>query len=260
MAWGYDPKNATVTGHELPTDLKKVTVEERLGEKLDLSLPFVSDEGDAVTLGQYFRKDRPVLLAMVYYNCPSLCNYHLNALTEGMRKLKWTSGEEFEVVAVSMNHRETAAVASKKKASYLKEYGRPSGERGWHFLTGTEANVNALAKQLGFSFTWLPEKEQYAHAAVAYVVTPAGKISRYIHGLNVDEQTLRLSLLEASNGKIGSIIEQVLLFCFQFDPQKSKYTLYAWNLVRVGALLTVLLLAIFLIPVWRRERNSSPRT
>jgi protein SCO1 len=259
-AWAYDPKKVEVTGHELPAQLEKVAVKEHLGEKLDLSLAFVSDEGEQVTLGQYFKKDRPVLMAMVYYTCPALCNYHLNALTEAMKKLKWTAGEEFEVVAVSMNHRETPDVAAKKKANYLREYGRPEGARGWHFLTGREANVKALADQLGFGFTWLPEKEQYAHASVAYVVTPGGKLSRYLYGLNVEEQTLRLSLLEASNGKIGSIIEQVLMFCFQFDPQKSKYTLYAWNLVRIGALMMVLLLAIFLVPVWLRERNSTPRT
>jgi protein SCO1/2 len=257
LAGAYDPKEVLVTGHELPTELQNVGIKEQhLGERLDLSLPFVSDTGEAVTLGQYFKKDRPVLMAMVYYTCPALCNYHLNALTEAMKQLKWTAGSEFEVVAVSMNHREGPDVAAKKKANYLKEYGRLQAVNGWHFLTGSEENVKKLAAQLGFTFRWLPEKEQYAHASVAYVVTPGGKISRYIYGLNVDEKTLRLSLLEASNGKIGTIIDQVMMFCFQFDPQKSKYTLYAWNLVRIMAILMVVLLATLLIPMWMRENKN----
>ena len=257
-ATAYDPKKVEVTGHELPQELTKVKIEQKVGSHLDLSLPFVSDTGENITLAKYFQTDRPVLMAMVYYTCPGLCNFHLNALTESMKKLNWTAGKEFEVVAVSMNHREGPEVAAKKKANYVAEYGRPGSISGWHFLTGSEANIKTLADQLGFQFNWLPEKEQYAHAAVAYVVTPGGKISRYIYGLDIDPKTLRLSLLEASSGKIGSVIDQVVMFCFQFDPQKNKYTLYAWNIMRIGAVLALLLLMAFLIPNLMRERNSLP--
>lgn len=252
----YDPSKPLVTGHELPKDLEGVGVEEHLGQQLDLSLPFVSDTGESVTLGKYFQGTKPVLMAMVYYTCPSLCNHHLNALNDTMKKLKWTAGNEFEIVAVSMNHREGPDVAAAKKKSYIEEYGRPESVNGWHFLTGNEENVKKLADQLGFKFRWIPDQEQYAHAAVAYVVTPGGQISRYLYGLAVDDETLRLSLLEASNGKIGTVIDQILLFCLQFDPAKNKYTLYAWNVMRLGGGITVLVLALLLVPIWLREKKA----
>lgn len=252
-AWAYDPKEVVVTGHELPKELAAVGVEEHLGAKLDPALQFTNEQGEVVPLGSFFHAGRPVLMAMVYYDCPSLCNFHLNGLTDQMKQLKWTTGKEFDVVAVSMNHRETPDLATKKKHNYLKAYGRPAGNDGWHFLVGDEANVKALADQLGFKFQWLEDKGQFAHAAVAYVITPDGKISRYLHGIQPELNTLKLSLLEASNGRIGSLVEQVLMFCFQFDPQKNKYTLYAWNLMRIGAILMVLLLAVLLVPTWLRE-------
>lgn len=256
----YDPSQPLVTGHELPADLEGVGVDEHLGEELDLSLPFVSDTGEEVTLGQYFQSHKPVLMAMVYYTCPSLCNHHLNALNDTMKKLEWTAGDQFEIVAVSMNHREGPDVAAAKKKTYIEAYGRPESADGWHFLTGTEENVKKLADQLGFKFRWIPDQEQYAHAAVAYVVTPGGKLSRYLYGLSVDDETLKLSLLEASDGKIGSVIDQILLFCLQFDPAKNKYTLYAWNVMRLGGGMTVLVLALLLVPIWLREKKKTRPT
>lgn len=254
-AHGYDPKNVTVTGHELPAELVSVGVDEHLGAQLDLSLKFRDDSGQEVPLGHYFHQGKPVLMAMVYYNCPSLCNYHLNGLTEILKSLKWTAGEKFEVVAISMDHSETPELALPKKKNYVAAYGRLESENGWHFLTGSKENVKAIADQLGFRFKWLEDKKQFAHAAVTYVVTPDGKISRYLHGIQPELNTLKLSLLEASNGKIGNAIEQVLMFCFKFDPTKNKYTLYAWNLMQIGAVMTVLLLAVFLLPVWWREQR-----
>src|SRR5690606_10278807 len=147
--------------------------------------------------GSFINGARPVLLAMVYYNCPSLCNLHLNGLTATMRELKWTTGREFDVVAVSMDPTETPDLAAKKKRNYLAEYGRESGAAGWKFLVGSDENVKKLAAQLGFRYKWLEDKGQFAHAAVTHVVTPGGKISRYLHGIQPDKQTLRLSLLEA---------------------------------------------------------------
>lgn len=249
--WAYDTK-VVVTGHDLPKDLENVGVKENLGSQLDLDLQFTNEFGHVVPLRSYFNTHKPVLMAMVYYTCPSLCNYHLNGLTEAMKELHWTTGTDFELVAVSMNASETPAVAGKKKHNYLELYGRPNGEKGWHFLVGSQANVQRLADQLGFQFRWLEDKQQYAHASVAYVVTPEGKISRYLHGIQIDPKTLKLSLLEASNGKIGSFFEQAVMFCFQFDPQKNKYTLAAWNIMRLGAFVMILLLAIFLVPAWWR--------
>lgn len=260
-AWAYDPVNQTVTGHALPPELQSVGVEEHLGAQLDLNLQFTDDKGVTGPLGRFFGGHKPVLMAMIYYNCPSLCSYHLNAINDTLKQLKWTTGDQFELVAVSMDHTESPELAAAKKHNYLTAYGRVEGEKGWHFLVGSEENVKKLADQLGFKFHWLPEKKQFAHAAVAYVITPDGKISRYLHGLGVDANTMRYSLLEASNGKIGSVIEQVMMFCFQFDPKKNKYTLYAWNIMRLGGILMVLVLAVLLVPLWWREnRFGRPRT
>jgi len=254
----YDTK-VLVTGKELPKELQNVGVEEHLGNQLDLDLPFTDDTGQKVTLRKYFQGGRkPVLMAMVYYTCPALCNYHLNGLTEAMKQLKWTTGKEFELVAVSMNHREGPDVAGPKKANYLKAYGRVEGNDGWHFLTGDEASVKKLAGELGFKFYWMEDKKQYAHASVSYVVTPDGRISRYLNGISVDPGTLKLSLLEASNGRIGTFVEHALMFCFQFNPVKGKYVLAAWKLMRYGGAFTVILLALIFIPVWWRERSASP--
>jgi protein SCO1 len=250
----YDTK-VNVTGHELPAELGSVGITEKQGQFIDKTLVFKDEQGRERPIGEFFHRRKPVLLAMVYYNCPSLCNFHLNGLTETMKALKWSTGREFELIAVSMDHNEGPELALAKKHNYLKLYDRANSELGWHFLTGSEANVKALADQIGFKFKWLPEKKQFAHAAVTHVLTPDGKISRYLHGIQPEVATLRMSLLEASNGKIGSIVDQMMMFCFQFNPEKNKYTLYAWNIMRLGAVMTVLLLALFLVPVWWREQR-----
>lgn len=250
----YDPNKTEVTGHELPKEFEGVGVEEHLGQQLDMSLPFFDDNGEKVTLGHFFNTGKPVLLAMVYYTCPSLCNLHLNGLTETLRDLKWTAGQDFDIVAVSMHPEERADVAAPKKENYVKAYGRVQSVNGWHFLTGENSSIQALAKQLGFKFKWVEEQQQFSHTSVAYAVTPGGQISRYLYGIKPDVQTVKLSLLEASKGKIGSFVEQVLLYCFHFDPKKNKYTIYAWNIMRMGAILTLLILSIILIPVWFRGK------
>jgi len=256
-AWAYDPNEVVVTGHELPKELENVGVAQTLGAPIDLSLEFTDDHGESGPLGRFFHKGKPVLLAMVYYSCPSLCNFHLNGLTDAIKNLKWNAGQEYEVVAISMNSAETSELAGAKKHNYLKAYGRPDAEKGWHFLVGRTENVQKLADQLGFRFKWLEDKQQYAHASVTYVMTPEGKISRYINGIQPDPTTLKLSMLEASGGGIGTVVEQAMLFCFQFNPAKNKYTLYAWNLMRIGAILMVLVLGVLLLPMWRREQMQN---
>ena len=237
--------------------LKNLGVKENLEAQLNLDRQFVNEKGETVALGKYFDGNRPVLLTMVYYSCPSLCNYHLNGLLDTFKGMKSPVGEDFQFVAVSMNHREDSDLASAKKDTYLEQLGQEGAAAGWHHLVGSEENVKALADELGFSFRWLPDQQEYAHPAVAYVVTPTGIISRYLYGIEFSSKTLRLSLVEAAAGKIGNVIDQIILFCFQFNPAKSKYTLYAYNLMRVMAGLTVLLLAVFLIPIWIRERRAT---
>lgn len=255
LAYAYDPANRLVTGHEKPRELVGVGITEKLGGTVDKNLQFVDDHGETVTLGQYFGK-KPVLFTIIYYNCPSLCNFHLNGLTEALTQLQWTVGNEFELVALTMNHREDAELAKQKKAAYVQDYGRPQSAEGWHFLTGSEENIAKVASQVGFGFKWLPDQKEYAHASAAQVLTPDGKISRYLHGIEFDPQTVKLSLLEASDGKIGNIIDQIVLYCFQFDPNKNKYTLYAFNVMQAGGLLIVLIMGLILIPLWMRERKA----
>lgn len=240
----------------VPAEMKDLGVDEQLGAKLNLDRQFTNEDGKLVPLKTYFDGTRPVLFTMVYYGCPSLCNYHLNGLLTTFKDMGTPVGQDFQFVAVSMNHREGPDLAGAKKETYLEELGQPGAENHWHHLVGTEENVKALADELGFKFRWLPEQQEYAHAAVAYVVTPEGVISRYLHGIEFSAKTLRLSFVEAANGKVGNLIDQIILFCFQFNPAKSKYTLYAYNIMRVVAGVTVLLLAIFLIPIWMRERNN----
>jgi protein SCO1 len=254
--WAYDPSHPFVSGHELPKELEGVGVTEHLGDQLDMSLPFTDDNGQKTTLGELMNDGQPALLAMVYYTCPNLCNFHLNGMVDALKQIKWTPGKDFKLIAVSMNSKEGPDVAAKKKANYIKSYGRPESVTGWHFLTGDEDSIQKLAKQLGFRFRWLPDEKQFSHTSVSYVLTPGGRISRYIYGIGPESQTFKLSLIEASSGKIGTVMDQILLFCFHFDPGKNKYTLYAWNVMRIGGGLMVLLLAIFLIPAWRRERSQ----
>lgn len=196
---------------------------------------------------------------MAYYSCPSLCNFHLNGLNDAFKKLKEPVGKEFNFVVVSIEPKETPELAEQKKANYLKAYGRPEGNDGWHFLVGDEDSVRELAKQVGFGYKWDETQQQWAHAAAAFVLTPEGRISRYLYGIDFSPQTMRLSLVEASNGRIGTLADKLTLFCFHFDPKASKYTLAAFNVVRAGGALMVIILAAFLTPFWFRNRRAEKR-
>lgn len=252
-AQAYDPNNRERLAHEVPAEIQGVGIDEKLGVFPTLGTEFLDETGKTVTLGQYFT-NKPVLLSVVYYDCPSMCNFHLNGVLESLKQLDWTAGRDYEVVAVSMNHRETPKLAASKKKTYMNAYGRPEGEAGWHFLTGTEENVQKLTSEVGFRFKWLEGSQEYSHASAAIIMTPGGKISRYLHGIEFEPKTMRLALLEASNGKIGTVLDQVLMFCFQFDPSKNKYTIYAMNIMRIGGGLTLLILAIILLPLWFRKQ------
>lgn len=256
QAQGYDTKKPDLTAGEQLPELQGLKVTEKLGEKIDLSLEFTNELGEKIPLKNYFDGHKPVLLTIVYYGCPGLCNFHLNGLGDVLKTLDLKSGRDFQFVAVSMNHREDSVLASKKKENMIKAFARVDGGKGWHFLVGSEKNVKALADAVGFQFRWIESQGQYAHPAVAYILTPDGKISRYMHGVEFSSPTLRLSFVEASEGKVGSLLDQFMLLCFQFDPNKSKYTITAFNLMRIAGIFIILILAVILIPVWRRELKS----
>jgi protein SCO1 len=245
--------------NELPKQLNNVGITEHLGDSVDLNLKFKDETGAVVPLRSFFKGHKPVLLSLAYYSCPSLCNFHLNGLNDAFKKMKNPVGTDFEFVVISIEPKETPALAARKKEAYLNAYGRTEGNSGWHFLVGDQDQIAQLAKQVGFNYHWDAKENQYAHASAAYMLTPEGRISRYLYGIVFDPETLRLSAIESSSGKIGTIVDRLILFCFHYDPSGSKYTLYAFNMVRIGGALMIAVLAAFLIPFWLRSRRETFR-
>lgn len=233
-----------------------VGIIEHLGDQIDLNLEFQNEKGETVPLSTYFQSGKPVLLAMIYFNCPSLCNFQLNGVTETLKQMEWTTGEKYEFVVVSIEPTETPELAAEKKKAYLELYDRKNGADGWHFLTGKQEAITKLANQVGFMYKWVESRKEYAHTAASYVITPQGKISRYLYGISFTAKTLRLSLVEASSGKIGNAVDKFLLYCFRYDPEKRGYAFYAFNIMRAGAGMAVVILAAFLIPFWIRQRKQ----
>ncbi|PIT99590.1 MAG: SCO family protein [Bdellovibrionales bacterium CG10_big_fil_rev_8_21_14_0_10_45_34] len=248
------PWSGQKAASEKPAAIEDIGIEERLGETIDRNLQFTDDRGRQVTLGQYFDGTKPTLLSLVYYSCPNLCNFHLNGLLEGLKELKWNVGEQFNLVTVSIDPNETPELAAKKKENYLKAYGRADSAEGWNFLVGKEDHVKALASQVGFKYKWDPIGQQWAHGAAAFVVTPSGVISRTLFGIAFPETLLRLSLVEASEGKVGSVADKILLFCFHYDPAQRGYAFYAFNIMRAAGAVTVLVLGFFLVGFWRKQK------
>jgi protein SCO1/2 len=207
-----------------------------------------------VALREYFGK-RPVILVPAYYECPMLCTLVLNGVVSALRALPFDAGAEFAVVTFSFNPRDTSALAAAKKATYVSEYRRPGAEEGWHFLVGDEESIRALTRAIGFRYVWDPAQAQYAHASGIVVLTPEGTIARYFFGVEYAPRDLRLALVEASRGKVGSLVDQLLLFCFHYDPATGRYSRLALGAVRVGGAATLLALGTFVVLALRRERG-----
>ena len=241
--------------NEAPHPLKDVAIKENLGQALDLNLRFTDEKGQSQALKKYFKQE-PVLMTIVYYNCPSLCNFHLNGLFQGLEKLSYSWKKTYQLLIVSMDPREKPALASEKKANYLKRFKNLKSEKT-HFLTSSQDSIKKLSDRLGFSFRWDKETSQFAHSPVAYALSPKGIISRYLYGVVFQPKTLKLSLLEAGKGKVGNIIDRFLLFCYRFNPKENKYSLYAVNIMKAGGLLIILALMSLLIPAWIKERNQN---
>lgn len=234
-----------------PAILRGVGIEQKMGAQVPLDLQFFDESGREVKLGQYFGK--PVILAMVYYACPSLCNMVLDGVVRAVSGLKQTAGTEFDVVAVSFDPRETPEMAREKKATIVREYRRPGTENGWHFLTGDEKESRALANAIGFHYSYDSMSNQYVHAAAIMMLTPEGKVNRYFYGIQYEPRDLRLALDESSEGKIGSFTDAVLLYCCHYDPATGKYGVVIMNVLRLAGLLTVVLMASFMIVMLRRD-------
>jgi protein SCO1/2 len=246
--------NQVPQGTELPNQLKDVGIDQKLDSKLPLDALFTDEQGVARPFKDYLT-GRPVILALVYYECPMLCTMTLNGLLRTLRPMTLNVGEHFDVIAVSFDPNDTAPMAEKKRFEYMERYNRPGSEKGWRFLTGGQESIKRLTDAVGFRYSRDPQNGQWAHASGLQVVTPDGRVARYFYGVEYSARDLRLSLVEASQGKIGTAVDQVLLFCFHYDPTTGKYGLLIMNLLRTGAALTVLgFLAFWLLN--RRGRRG----
>lgn len=243
----------------LPQDLEEIGVTQNLDAALSLDLEFVDDEGRRVKLGEYFDSERPVLLSLVYYECPMLCSLVLDGMVRVMEDMDWVPGDQFDVVTISIDPEETTELARQKKKNYLRSYGKPEAAAGWHFLTGQEDAIRSVAGTVGFRYRYLEENGEYAHPAVLFVLTPEGRVSRYLFGVQHDPQTLRLSLVEASEGGIGTPVDKFLLYCYRYDPTEGRYAPVAMQLMRVGGGATILLLGGVMLTFWLREARHKRR-
>lgn len=226
----------------LPPVLKKVGIDQKLNEPVPMDAVFKDEQGREVRLGEFF-KGRPVVLSLVYYSCPMLCNQILNGMLGSFRQISFNAGEQFEVVTVSFDPKETPALAAQKKATYIKAYNRPSGDAGWHFLTGDEANIKRLTEAVGFRYLWDEQTKQFAHASGIMIVTPEGKLARYFYGVEYPQRDLRLGLVEASANKIGTPVDTLMLYCYHYDPSTGKYGAVVMNMIRVAGVITLILMA-----------------
>ncbi len=250
----YDPNQTS--GNGLPDALQTIGIEQKLGEQLPLDTEFKDENGRAVKLGEYFSKGRPVVLAFVYYECPMLCNEVLNGLTGTLKGISFDAGKEFDVVAISFDARENEKpdLAMNKKAAYMERFGRPGSEKGWHFLTGTQASIDAVTKAAGFSYKWDEKTNQFAHAGGIMVVTPDGKMSRYFYGIDYAPKDVKFGIMESAENKVGNPAEKLLLYCFHYDPASGKYGLAVLNVVRLGGIATLIGLGAMFFVLWRKNK------
>jgi len=244
------------TSSELVPDiLAKVGIDQKLNAQIPLDAVFRDEAGRQVTLSEYFGK-RPVILSLVYYECPMLCTQVLNGAVAAFKVLNFTIGEDYDVVTVSFNPKETPAMAAAKKETYLAKYGRPQAAKGWHFLTGEQPAIAALASAVGFRYTFDPSTQQYVHASAIMVLTPEGRVSKYFYGIDYPPKDIRLGLIEASDGKIGTPVDQLLLYCYHYDPHSGKYSMVVMNVLRLAGVSTVAVILGFIGLMWIRDRRT----
>jgi protein SCO1/2 len=257
-AFGADTAGAEapsrVSSSELPEALKGVGIEQRLNELLPLDAEFTDEHGSRVNLGEYFG-EKPVILALVYYECPMLCTLELNGLLRALRVVPLELGTDFDVVTVSFDPGETPDLAMGKKSEYASQYGREGSEQGWHFLTGSAESIERLAGAVGFSYRYDPATDLFTHASAIFVATPEGHLSKYFYGIEYSARDLRLGLVEASAGKIGTAVDELLLFCFHYDPATGKYGVVIMNVLRLAGIATVIVLGGFIVLMLRRDRR-----
>jgi protein SCO1/2 len=242
----------------LPPELQNVGIDEHLNGQLPLDAEFTDHTGKKVKLRDYFDGHKPVILTLNYYKCPMLCGLTLNGMVDGLKDLDWVAGDEFRIVTVSFDPLETSQLALLKRQNYLTAYGKPAAAQGWTFLTGRRGSIDPLLKSTGFRIAWNEERQEWMHVAALLICTPDGRISRYLYGVLFEPKTLRLSLVEASEGKIGTTMDQLLLFCYHYDGK--GYSLAGMRVVQAGGGVTLLAVGLLLAVLWRRERRRATAT
>jgi protein SCO1 len=245
--------DSTVPSSSMPQPLKAVGYDQRLGEQVPLDLQFRDEAGRAVKLGDYFGR-RPVVLVFAYYRCPMLCDLVLQGLTGSLKALSFDVGKEFDVVVVSIDPKETPRLAAETEAQILAHYNRSGTDGGWHFLTGEQQPILELTRAAGFRYVYDRDRNEFAHAAGVMILTPGGRISRYLYGIEYAPRDVRLALVESADGRIGNLADQVLLYCFHYDPVFGKYSAMTMNILRLAAVATVLGLGLLIVLLKRRER------
>jgi protein SCO1/2 len=247
---------AAAPSDAVPPGLQDVGIDQNLDAQVPLDLTFRDESGAAVRLEQYFHDGKPVILNLVYYECPMLCTLVLNGLTSALRALSFDVGKQFEIITVSFDPKESAELAAGKKQTYLDEYRRPGADKGWHFLTGDAVAIESLARSVGFRYRYDPAAKQFAHAAAIMVLTPKGRVARYFYGVEYAPRDLRLGLIEAADNRIGNPVDQLLLYCFHYDPTTGKYSAAVLNIVRLAGAATVLGLLGFIVTSGRGTKRS----
>jgi protein SCO1/2 len=250
----YSPRpELGATENGLPVALREVKIEQKLSEQVPLDIQFKDETGRTVQLNEYFNQQKPVILSLVFYKCPMLCNQILTGLLASLRTQSFDVGKEFEVLTVSFDPRETPDVAAEKKAEFMSRYNRPGAQRGWHFLTGDAENIRRLTEAVGFHYNYDAKTDQFAHASGIMILTPGGKLSRYFYGIEYFPKDLRMGLIEASDNKIGSVVDQLLLYCYHYDPATGRYGPVIMNMMRLGGVVTVFGIIILILLLRRRN-------
>jgi len=257
----YEPSAGVSNG--LPEQLQKVGIQQRLGEQLPLEAKFKNEDGREIALGDLFKSGRPVILALVYYECPMLCNQVLNGLSGSMKGISLDPGKDYDIVAISFDARENdkPGLAANKRASYIDRFGRKGTENGWHFLTGDQASIDAVTKAVGFKYEWDDKSNQFAHASGIMITTPEGKLSHYFYGIDYAPKDVKFGLIEAADKKIGGVSDQLLLYCYHYDPATGKYGFAILNVMRLVSIAMLIGMAATGFVFWRRNKkpvNSGP--
>ena len=252
----YEPSQGTSNG--MPQALQEVGIEQKLNSQLPLDAVFKDENGNEVKLGEYFNKGKPVVLALVYYECPMLCNEVLNGLTGSLKGVSFDAGKDFDVIAISFDARENEKpdLAKNKKASYMSKYERKGTENGWHFLTGTQSQIDKVTQAVGFNYKFDEATNQFAHAGGIMMTTPDGRLSRYFYGIDYQPRDLKFGLIDSSEGKIGNPAEKLYLYCFHYDPANGAYGFVVLRVMRVASVLMLIAMGGMFFVFWRRNKQK----